>query len=88
MLVSASEKWKKVAGWHMQFVLMEYVTLQLEMRMESSLREKLVPGIYAVFDTTSIESRRAIGSRLDSSQRAVFGGLVRDYLRFGKWKGL
>lgn len=71
----------------MQFVLMEYVTLQLEMRMDSEVREKLVPGIYAIFDTTSIEQRRAISARLDGSQRAVFGGLVRDYLKFGKWNG-
>jgi nucleolar pre-ribosomal-associated protein 2 len=86
-LVSASEKWKKVAGWHMQFVLMEFVALQLEMRVESAVKEKLIPGIYAIFDTTTIEDRRAMGAKMDASQRAVFGGLVRDYLRFGKWNG-
>ncbi len=71
----------------MQFLLMEYVNLQLEMRMESSVREKLVPGLYAIFDTTTMEGRRLIGARLDASQRAVFGVLIKDYLRFGKWKG-
>lgn len=55
--------------------------------MFPAMREKMIPGIYAIFDTTSIESRRCVSESLDSSGRAVFGMLYKDYIRFGKWKG-
>ena len=71
----------------MQFVLTTYINLQLEMRMLPEVREKMVPGLYAIFDTTTPELRRAISEGLDASGRAVFGTLFRDYQRFGKWKG-
>ena len=71
----------------MQFLLMLYVQLQLEMKMLPEIREKMIPGLYAIFDTTTPEMRRMIGDSLDSSGRAVFGMLFRDYQRFGKWKG-
>jgi nucleolar pre-ribosomal-associated protein 2 len=76
-----------MAGQHMQFVLTIYIKLQLEMRMLPEIREKLVPGLYAIFDTTTPELRRAINDALDASGRAVFATLYRDYARFGKWKG-
>ncbi len=46
-----------------------------------------MPGIYAIFDIMSLEQRRVLGEGLDASGRAVLGGLVRDWVRFGKWKG-
>lgn len=55
--------------------------------MLPEIREKMVPGLYAIFDTSTPEMRRMIGDSLDSSGRAVFGTLFRDYQRFGKWKG-
>lgn len=86
-LTSATDKAKRMAGQHMQFVLMTYIKLQLEMKMLPEVREKMVPGLYAIFDTTTPELRRAISESLDSSGRAVFGTLYRDYAKFGKWKG-
>ena len=86
-LTSATDKAKRTAGQHMQFLLMLYVQLQLEMKMLPEIREKMVPGLYAIFDTSTPEMRRMIGDSLDSSGRAVFGTLFRDYQRFGKWKG-
>jgi nucleolar pre-ribosomal-associated protein 2 len=76
-----------MAGQHMQYVLTLYIKLQLDMKMLPEVREKMVPGIYAIFDTTTPELRRAISEGLDSSGRALFGTLYRDYSRFGKWKG-
>jgi nucleolar pre-ribosomal-associated protein 2 len=76
-----------MAGQHMQFVLTLYIKLQLEMRMLPEIREKMVPGLYAIFDTTTPELRRVINDGLDASGRAVFGVLYKDYVRFGKWKG-
>ncbi|KAH8820032.1 Urb2/Npa2 family-domain-containing protein [Xylogone sp. PMI_703] len=86
-LTSATDKAKRIAGQHMQFVLATYIKLQLEMRMKPEVREKMVPGLYAIFDTTTVEMRRMIGDGLDSSGRALLGTLVRDYRKFGKWKG-
>jgi nucleolar pre-ribosomal-associated protein 2 len=71
----------------MHFVLTTYIKLQLEMRMLPEVRERMVPGLYAIFDTTTPEMRRMVSDGLDASGRAVFGALYRDYLRFGKWKG-
>jgi len=86
-LTSATEKAKKMAGQHMQYLLSTYIKLQLEMKMLSEVREKLVQGLYAIFDTTTPELRRAISEGLDSSGRAMFRELYKDYVRFGKWKG-
>ncbi|KAG9242736.1 Urb2/Npa2 family-domain-containing protein [Calycina marina] len=86
-LTSATDKAKRMAGQHMQYVLMAYVRLQLEMRMLTAVREQLVPGIYAIFDTTTPELRRAINEGMDGSGRAVFRNLYTDYTKFGKWKG-
>ena len=86
-LTSATDKAKRMAGQHMQHLLTLYIKLQLDMRMLPEVREKMVPGIYAIFDTTTLELRRAISEGLDSSGRAVYGTLYRDYTRFGKWKG-
>lgn len=72
---------------YMRFVLMDYIKWQLEMRMLPEVREKLVLGLYAIFDTTTLETRRLISSELSTSGGAVFGMLYRDYMKFGKWKG-
>ncbi len=71
----------------MQFVLTTYIRLQLEMRMLADIREKMIPGIYAIFDSLTPELRSVINDGLDASGRAVFGTLYKDYVRFGKWKG-
>ena len=66
---------------------MSYIRLQLEMKMLPAVREQLIPGIYAIFDTTTPELRRAINESMDGSGRAVFRNLYTDYTKFGKWKG-
>ncbi|KAI9742252.1 MAG: hypothetical protein M1818_004152 [Claussenomyces sp. TS43310] len=88
-LNSATAKAKRLAGQHMPFVLSSYIRLQLDMglKMSPDIRERLVPGIYAIFDTTTLEGRRVLGESMDVSGRAVLGNLVRDWQRFGKWKG-
>ncbi len=86
-LDSATDKAKRMAGQHMKFLLQAYIKLQLEMRMSPEIREKMKPGLYSIFDTTTPESRRGLTDSLDASGRAVYGELYRDYMRFGKWKG-
>jgi nucleolar pre-ribosomal-associated protein 2 len=86
-LTSATEKAKKMAGQHMQYVLTLYIKLQLDMKMLPEVREKMTPGIYAIFDSTTPELRRAITDELDPSGRELYKSLFRDYNRFGKWNG-
>ena len=86
-LTSATDKAKRMAGQHMQYVLTSYIKLQLEMTMLPAVREQMAPGIYAIFDTTTPELRRAINDSMDSSGRAVFRTLYSNYTKFGKWKG-
>ena len=71
----------------MQFLLTLYIKGQLEMRMLPEVRDKLVPGIYAIFDTTTKDMRKAIGEGLDSNGRAILHMLIKDWLKFGKWGG-
>lgn len=66
---------------------MSYVRLQLDMKMLPGMRERMTPGLYAIFDTTTVELRRSVSEGMDASGRAVFGVLYRDYLKFGKWQG-
>lgn len=86
-LTSETEKARKIAGRHMQYLLTLYIKGQLEMSMLPEVREKLIPGIYAIFDTMDKDRRRALGEGLDVSGRAVLSGMIRDWARFGKWSG-
>ncbi|KAH8596936.1 Urb2/Npa2 family-domain-containing protein [Bisporella sp. PMI_857] len=86
-LTSATDKAKGIAGQHMQYVLSTYIRLRLDMKMAPAVREQITPGIYAIFDTTTKELRRAISEGLDGSGRAEFRSLYTDYTKFGKWKG-
>ena len=86
-LTSSTDKAKHVAGQHMKFILTSYIKLQLEMRMKPEMRQELVPALYAIFDTTSVEGRKGVSDGLDASGRSVFGTLWREYVKFGKWKG-
>jgi nucleolar pre-ribosomal-associated protein 2 len=88
-LHSATKKAKALAGQHMPFVLSAYIRAQLDLSlsMKQDVREALVPGWYAIFDTMTVESRKALGESLDASGRAILSELVKDWLRFGKWNG-
>ncbi len=71
----------------MKFVLEEYIIGQLEMKMLPEVREKILPGIYSIFNTTTEVTRGAISSGLDASGRAVFARLYADWRRFERLKG-
>lgn len=74
----------------MPFVMSAYIRSQLDMSlcMNSATKNELMPGWYAIFDTMTVDSRKALGESLDASGRAVLAGLVKDWLRFGKWNGV
>jgi hypothetical protein len=73
----------------MPFVLSAYIRSQLDMSlsMNSGVRNELTPGWYAIFDTMTGDARKALGESLDANGRAVLAGLVKDWVRFGKWNG-
>ncbi|KAF5874717.1 putative urb2 npa2 family protein [Botrytis fragariae] len=86
-LTSAVAKAKKIAGQHMHIILQTYIKFNLEMTMKSEVRTAMTPGLYAIFGCTDMEGRKAVVDGLDSSARAVWGTLYKDWARFGKWKG-
>ncbi|EDN95368.1 hypothetical protein SS1G_11245 [Sclerotinia sclerotiorum 1980 UF-70] len=86
-LTSAVAKAKKIAGQHMHIILETYIKFNLEMTMKPDVRAAMTPGLYAIFGCTDMEGRKAVVDGLDSSARAVWGTLYRDWARFGRWKG-
>jgi nucleolar pre-ribosomal-associated protein 2 len=88
-LVSATAKAKRMAAAHMPAIIAAFVlwTLDFGVRMDAEVREKLVPGWWAIFDVMSVEERKLLGEEMDRSGRDVLLGLVREWMKFGKWKG-
>lgn len=88
-LVSATAKAKREAGAYLPLVLMAYVKLTLDMgvRMETGVREKVKPGWWACFDAMGTEGRKVMGESMDRAGRDVLRGLVEEWVKFGKWKG-
>lgn len=88
-LVSATAKAKRVAGGHLPGVVGAFIKFSLDMgvRMEQEVREKVKQGLWAVFDTMGVEGRKMLGEELDRPGRDVLRGLVEEWSRFGRWKG-
>lgn len=45
------------------------------------MREKLMPGIFAVMDVMSAEVKRTVNARLDANGRSIFKGLYEEWRR-------
>ncbi|RKF61028.1 putative urb2 npa2 family protein [Erysiphe neolycopersici] len=87
-LTSATEKWKHRTILFMRFVLMSYIRWQLEFPMLPAIKERLMPGWFALLNNTTPDTRRLIGAELlNASGRAIFTNLYREYQKFGKWNG-
>ncbi|KAK6585951.1 hypothetical protein PZA11_001008 [Diplocarpon coronariae] len=86
-LTSEKDKAKRISSQYMKFVLEDYIRGQLEMRMLPEVRETLMPGIYAILNTISKDTRDAISAELDASGRAVFMRLWSDWGKFEKSRG-
>ncbi|POS86524.1 hypothetical protein EPUL_002831 [Erysiphe pulchra] len=87
-LTSATEKWKHRSILFMRFVLMSYIRWQLEFSMLPAIKERLMPGWFALLDNTTPDTRRLISAELsNASGRALFTNLYREYQKFGKWNG-
>ncbi|KHJ31444.1 putative urb2 npa2 family protein [Erysiphe necator] len=87
-LTSAADKWKRRAVLFMRFVLMSYIRWTLKFPMLPEIKEQLMPGWFALLDNTTTDTRRLINAELlNSSNRAIFTNLYREYQKFGKWNG-
>ncbi|KAH7336464.1 Urb2/Npa2 family-domain-containing protein [Rhexocercosporidium sp. MPI-PUGE-AT-0058] len=86
-LTSEKDKAKRIAAQYMKFVLQDYVRGQLEMKMLPEVREKMIPGLYAILNCFTEEIRDAVSAELDSSGRAVFMRLYADWRKFEKPRG-
>ncbi|KAH7409155.1 Urb2/Npa2 family-domain-containing protein [Cadophora sp. MPI-SDFR-AT-0126] len=86
-LTSEKDKAKRIAAQYMKFVLQDYIRGQLEMKMLPEVREKLIPGLYAILNCFTEETRDAVSEELDSSGRAVFMRLYADWRKFEKPRG-
>lgn len=85
-LTPATDKARKMAGQHLPYVLMEYIQCRLHSNLASAeVKQALMPGIYALLDSMSQETRRMVNAAMDSSGRAMFRDLWADYTRFRKW---
>lgn len=88
-LVSATAKAKREAGPFLAEVMMCFVMLTLDMgvRMDTAVREKVKQGWWACFDAMGTEGRKVMGEGMDRAGRDVLRGLVEEWVKFGKWKG-
>ena len=53
----------------------------MNVRMETGVREALMPGWFAVLETMNESGRDAMRGEMDSGGRAVFGGLFEEWRR-------
>lgn len=84
-LTDPTKKAKRVAGQHLQYLVMDYAQCQLRSSLTPDMKAALMPALYAVLDVMSKDTMRTMNAAMDSSSRAVFKGLYDDYNRFGKW---
>lgn len=97
-----TKKARSIAGQHLQYLVMEYCTCQLWGHLTTiagddddgnnkngrmMMREKLMPGIFAVMDVMSAEVKRTVNARLDASGRSIFKRLYEEWRKEGRWKG-
>jgi len=80
-----TKKVRKLAGQHMQYLVMEYAKCMLDGRVSPEVKEKLMPGMYSVLDAMTRDLMGAMNAAMDPSSRAIFKNLYDDWTRFGKW---
>ncbi|KAL1983840.1 hypothetical protein VTN96DRAFT_9841 [Rasamsonia emersonii] len=84
-LTDQTKKAKRVAGQHLQYLVMAYTECSLLSPVSPEMKAALLPGLYAVLDVMSRETKRSLNAALDASGRAIFKTLHDDYVKFGKW---
>ena len=76
---------KAIAGQHLQYLVMTHARSTLDGEIVPDVKEKLMPGMYAVLDSLSRDVMRAMNAAMDPGSRAIFKTLYDDWTRYGKW---
>jgi hypothetical protein len=76
---------RKLAGQHMQYLVMEYCRCFLDGQIAPSMKDQLMAGMYRVLDAIDRDVMRAMNAGMDPSTRAVFKNLYDAYQRYGRW---
>ncbi|KAG0198648.1 hypothetical protein BGX28_007911 [Mortierella sp. GBA30] len=80
----------KAFGKHAPYILMEYFTIQSSVVAsisQQSLRNALLPGLYALLNLCSDWEREMMMVGLDNTGKTLLKGLYADYLKYHKYTG-
>lgn len=80
----------KAFGKHIPYLLMEYFTIQSSVTAsirQQSLRNALLPGLYALMNLCTDYERELMMSGLDNTGKVLLKGLYTDYLKYHKYTG-
>ncbi|KAF9175454.1 hypothetical protein BGX21_002576 [Mortierella sp. AD011] len=80
----------KAFGKHAPYILMEYFTIQgsvIASISQQSLRNALLPGLYALLNLCSDWEREMMMVGLDNTGKTLLKGLYADYLKYHKYTG-
>ena len=69
----------------MQYAVMTYCRSTLDGEILPEMKEKLLPGMYAVLNSMSKELIRSVNRAMEPGSRAIFKSLHDDWTRYGKW---
>ncbi|KAL8697816.1 MAG: hypothetical protein Q9201_006916 [Fulgogasparrea decipioides] len=78
---------KSIAGQHLHYLIMTYCDCQLRGKLETEVRQKLKPGIWAVLDVIPQETMRVMNAAMDKAGRAIWRALYGEWRREGRGKG-
>ncbi|MCJ1356275.1 MAG: hypothetical protein MMC33_006269 [Icmadophila ericetorum] len=78
---------RRIAGQHLQYLIIEFCQCQLQGTLVSGARAALNPGLYAIFDAMGQDIIKTVNSALDVQSRPIFKVTYDDYRRFGRWEG-
>jgi nucleolar pre-ribosomal-associated protein 2 len=87
-LISVAAKTGKAVSKHIPWFMMEYIALQAEypdLVMEDSVRQALLPGIYALFGVLGTYEREMCMAALDGPSRGIFKSLWEDWSKHGRF---
>lgn len=84
-LVDETKALRRQVSQHTQYLLQTYCDVMLAGYIAPDVKERLVPGLYAVMNATEVEVMRALNAAMDVSQRAIWKGLYSDWKTYGKW---
>lgn len=84
-LVDEVKSLRREVSRHTQYVLQTYCRVMLDGYIAPDVKEKLLPGLYAVMNAMDVEVMRALNAAMDASQRAIWKDLYSDWKTYGRW---